>query len=174
MQKKKKRQLFRVAILVILFGALAFTLYTNFFNSKDVVGVGDQAPNFVLEDMEGNKIEMEELRGKGVFLNFWGTWCEPCKEEMPYMQSQYEIYKDRGVEIVAVNVSETKLAVNRFANTYGLTFPIVIDKGEVLDAYGVNPLPTTFLIDKDGKIVDKITAGMTEQMVADYMKKIEP
>ncbi len=174
MQKKRNRQFFRVAILAVLFGALAFTLYTNFFNSKDVVGVGDQAPNFVLEDMEGNKVELADLKGKGVFLNFWGTWCEPCKEEMPYMQSQYEIFKDRGVEIVAVNVSETELAVNRFANTYGLTFPIVIDNGEVLDAYGVNPLPTTFLIDKDGKIVDKITASMSEQMVADYMKKIEP
>lgn len=172
---KNKRLAVRTVILLVLAGALAYTLYSNFFKDKQIVGIGDQAPNFVLTDLNGNKVEFADYRGKGVFLNFWGTWCKPCEREMPYMENQYKVYKDQGVEILAVNVGEPELSVKNFVERKGLTFPVVIDKDlEVLEAYGVNPLPTTFLVDKEGKIIDIITGQLTEEMIKNHMERIKP
>lgn len=172
---KKRRLITRSIILVILLGALGYTLYSNFFMSKEKVKVGSAAPDFVLTDLEGKKHQFSDYRGKGVFLNFWGTWCKPCEREMPYIERQYQHYKNLGVEVLAINVGESKLVVEKFAEKYGLNFPIVIDKNQqVLHAYDVDPLPTTFLIDKNGKVVKIITAPMTEREVRDYMEMIKP
>ena len=82
---KKNRLLFRVIILLILCGAVGFTLYQGFFANKEKMQIGKEAPNFIVTDLEGKKIELKDLKGKGVFLNFWGTWCKPCEKEMPYV-----------------------------------------------------------------------------------------
>lgn len=172
---KKRRLLMRSIILFVLVAALGYTLYTNFFSSKEKVKVGSDAPDFVLTDLNGDKHQLSDYKGKGVFLNFWGTWCEPCKREMPYMQNQYDYYKEQGVEVIAVNIAESKIAVQNFTDTYDLSFPVVLDKDrQVLDAYGVVPLPTTFLIDKNGKVAEIITGQMNERMVRDYMESIKP
>ncbi|WP_243290109.1 thiol-disulfide oxidoreductase ResA [Bacillus sp. FJAT-47783] len=172
---KRNRLIMRSAILFILLAALGYTLYANFIVSKEKVQVGSKAPDFVLNDLQGDSYKLSDFAGKGVFINFWGTWCEPCKREMPYMERQYKHYKNEGVEILAINVGESKIAVENFANQHGLTFPIVLDKKmEVLNAYGVDPLPTTFLIDKNGKVVKIITGQMTERDVSNYMELIKP
>jgi peroxiredoxin len=172
---KNRRLIMRTFILVLLVGALGFTLYSNFFTSKELVEIGDEAPNFILTDINGNNVQLSDYKGKGVFLNFWGTWCKPCEKEMPYMNNQYKVYKEQGVEILAVNVGETKLAVEKFVKKYDLQFPTLLDNdGQVLEAYGVNPLPTTFLINKDGKIIEKITASLSEKTIKSYMEKIKP
>lgn len=94
---------------------------------------------------------------------------------MPVMEAQYAKYKDQGVEILAANVDETDVAVKQFANRYGLSFPILMDRdSQVLHAYGVDPLPTTFLIDKNGKIVDVFIGGLDEQRIQEYMELIKP
>ncbi|WP_078413640.1 thiol-disulfide oxidoreductase ResA [Priestia abyssalis] len=172
---KNRRLVMRTVILAVLLAALGYTLYVQFFTSKEKVAVGDTAPDFVLSDLEGNAHRLSDYRGKGVFLNFWGTWCKPCEREMPAMERQYQVYKDQGVEILAVNVDETNIAVTKFAERYQLTFPIMIDKGsQVLNAYGVDPLPTTFLIDKEGKVVDVFLGGLNEQKINEYMEMIKP
>ncbi|MEB1807445.1 MAG: thiol-disulfide oxidoreductase ResA [Bacillaceae bacterium] len=159
-----------------MFSAIGYTFYHNFLSDKDApVRVGDKAPNFILTDLNGEQVELANYRGQGVFLNFWGTFCPPCEREMPYMENQYKIYKEKGVEILAVNVDEPELSVRRFVERYGLSFPIPIDRGtEVLQRYGVVPLPTTFLIDKDGVVTRIITGGMTEEDIAGYMDSIKP
>lgn len=172
---KKNRLIIRTIILLLLIAALGYTLYSNFSTSKERVAVGDIAPDFVLTDLNGTKHQLSDYRGKGVFLNFWGTWCKPCKDEMPYMDNQYQVYKNKDVEILAVNIDETKLAVSKFVEQYGLTFPVVIDKGgQVTKRYDIGPIPSTFLIDKDGKIVKIITGSLTEAMIQDYMEMIKP
>jgi peroxiredoxin len=172
---KKNRLVMRTAILLLLLSAIGYTLYTNFFATKEIVSVGDQAPNFVLTDLEGNEVMLSDLKGKGVFLNFWGTWCKPCEREMPYMQNQYQVFKDQGVEILAVNIQETNVAVERFINRHGLTFPILLDKNDqVRQAYGIVPLPTTILIDENGKILKKDSGQLTEARVKEYMEMIKP
>jgi peroxiredoxin len=172
---KKKRLVMRTAILFLLLSAIGYTLYANFFTSKELVGVGDQAPNFVLKDLEGNEVKLSDLKGKGVFLNFWGTWCEPCEREMPYMENQYHAFKDQGVEILAVNIQETNVAVERFQNKHQLTFPILMDRtDQVRQAYGVIPLPTTILIDENGEIVKKDSGQLSEAKIKEYMEMIKP
>ncbi|WP_059104879.1 thiol-disulfide oxidoreductase ResA [Shouchella shacheensis] len=173
---KRKRLLMRSMILLVMIGAIGYMFYINFFSdSEAAVRVGDEAPNFVLKDLEGNEAELEDYRGQGVFLNFWGTYCPPCEREMPYMQNQYEIYKDQGVEILAVNVGEAELTVDSFVQRHNLSFPIPMDTNrQVLDQYGVIPLPTTMLIDSEGTVVSVITGGMTEADIAEYMESIKP
>lgn len=173
---KKQRLVMRTVILLILGAAVAYTLYANFTKDKiQKVAVGEKAPDFVLTDMDGNKHRLSDYEGQGVFLNFWGTWCKPCEKEMPYMNNQYKQFKDEGVQVLAVNVGETDLAVNKFSERYDLAFPIVIDKdSQVQSAYGINPLPATFLIDKDGKVVKYITGEMTEETIKNYMEQIKP
>lgn len=94
---------------------------------------------------------------------------------MPAMDNQFNIYKEQGVQTLAINVGESDLKVNRFANQYGLTFPIAIDRNKsLLDSYNIDPLPTTFLISPEGKIEKIIKGEMTEQDIADYMEQIKP
>jgi peroxiredoxin len=173
--KKQQRLIMRTVILLLLLAAVGYTIYSNFFTEKERVKVGSVAPDFVLTDLQGKEHRLSDYRGKGVFLNFWGTWCKPCEKEMPYINRQYEVYKKQGVEVLAVNVGETKLSVQKFADRFGLTFPIMIDReDQVMNAYDVGQLPATFLIDKNGKVKKMITGTMTEEMVKQYMESIKP
>jgi peroxiredoxin len=173
--KKQQRLIMRTMILLLLLAAVGYTIYSNFFTEKERVKVGSVAPDFVLTDLQGKEHRLSDYRGKGVFLNFWGTWCKPCEKEMPYINRQYDVYKKQGVEVLAVNVGETKLSVQKFADRFGLTFPIMIDReDQVMNAYDVGQLPATFLIDKNGKVKKIITGTMTEEMVKQYMESIKP
>ncbi|HYK74898.1 MAG TPA: thiol-disulfide oxidoreductase ResA [Pseudoneobacillus sp.] len=173
---KQRRFMIRTVILVLLGIAIAYTLYANFNKDKlQKVAVGSEAPDFVLVDLNGQKHKLSDYKGQGVFLNFWGTWCKPCEKEMPYMNNQYQFFKDKGVQVLAVNIGESNLAVSKFVDRHELEFPIMIDKDtQVQNAYGVNPLPVTFLIDPSGKVVKVITGTLTESMIRDYMLKIQP
>lgn len=172
---KTQRLIIRTVILLLLLAAVGYTLYANFFTNKEAVAIGDKAPDFVVTDLDGKNHRLSEYKGKGIFLNFWGTWCPPCKKEMPYIQAQYENYKNKGVEVLAIDVGEPEFSVRKFVEEYELTFPIAIDqKDQLLNAYGIDPLPVTFLIDKNGEIIDIITGEMTEQMIISYMEQIKP
>lgn len=173
---KKKRLVMRTVILLVLGAAVAYTLYAN-FTKEDIkkVAIGEKAPDFVLVDMNGEEHRLSDYEGQGVFLNFWGTWCKPCEREMPYMNNQYQQFKDQGVQTLAVNVGDSELSVNKFAERHKLSFPIVIDKdGQVQTAYGIGTLPATFLIDKEGKVIKYHTGQLTEEMIKDFMEQVKP
>jgi peroxiredoxin len=173
---KKRRLIMRTIILFVLAAAVVYTLYANFTkDNRQKVAEGDQAPDFVLVDMQGNKHRLSDYRGQGVFLNFWGTWCPPCKKEMPYINNQYHQFKDEGVKVLSVDIQESELVVNQFAERLKLDFPIMIDQDkEVMTAYGVDLLPATFLIDKNGKVVKYHTGELTENRIREFMEKIKP
>ncbi len=124
--------------------------------------VGFQAPDFTLTTLDGQTLTLSELRGRPVILNFWASWCPPCKAEMPAMQRVYEDYQAQGLHIVAVNSTTTDPLPNvqAFVDQYGLTFPIPLDQeGRVFAAYRVYSLPTTFFIDAQGVIQDIVIGG---------------
>ncbi|MDE3839450.1 thiol-disulfide oxidoreductase [Bacillus methanolicus] len=173
---KKQRLIIRTLILIVLGAAVAYTLYANFKKDEiEKVAIGEKAPDFVLTDLNGEKHRLSDYEGQGVFLNFWGTWCKPCEKEMPYINNQYEKFKKQGVQVLAVNVGESDFAVKKFAEKYQLDFPIVIDEsGDVQTAYRINPLPATFLIDKNGKVIKYHKGELTEEMVNDFMEQIKP
>jgi peroxiredoxin len=121
-----------------------------------------EAIDFELEDLNGETRSLSSYRGKVVFLNFWATWCGPCRIEMPSMQRVYNELKDEGFEIVAVDLREDKKVVKKFIKEYELTFPVLLDKtGKVGGIYGTRSIPTTYIIDRDGFIVGR-TIGARE------------
>ncbi|MGI8314560.1 thiol-disulfide oxidoreductase ResA [Halobacillus mangrovi] len=175
MQKKKKRLMMRAGLLSFFALLVGFVLYQNFTKDSAVIQAGDMAPDFSLKTLSGETIQLSDYEGQGVFLNFWATYCKPCEKEMPYIESQYQQFKDKGVKVLAVDVGENELTVSSFVERKGMTFPVLMDRGEqLLEAYGIGPIPVTFLIDKNGKVVDRITAGMTEEEIHGYMKRIQP
>ncbi|RTQ94481.1 thiol-disulfide oxidoreductase ResA [Lysinibacillus telephonicus] len=174
--KKKTRTVVRFLILIVLFGAIIFTIYSSLTKEKvEVLQIGDEAPDFELIDLNGEKHRLSEYKGQGIFLNFWGTWCEPCKREFPIIDRQYHEYKEKGVQVLAVNIAESDFAVQNYIDSKGLTFPVVIDKNKsVMEAYNINPLPTTFLVSPEGKIEKIITGEMNETIIKQYMEQIMP
>lgn len=121
-----------------------------------------QAPDFFLEDLDGKKRRLSNLRGKVVLVNFWATWCPPCRREMPSIERLSHVIKRADFEILAVNVAENLDTVFSFTGTLEPipTFPIVFDTdSSVLKAWPVMGLPTTFILDKQGRIVYRMVGG---------------
>ena len=119
--------------------------------------VGWLAPGFELSDLYGQSVSLESLRGQYVMLNFWATWCGPCRAEMPFMQEIYESpeWSEAGLLIVAVNVGESASQANEFMNEFGLGFQVLLDSATKTAAeYNIRGIPTTFFIDRDGIIRD--------------------
>lgn len=111
------------------------------------------APEFSLSDLGGKKVQLKTLRGKLVFLNFFATWCGPCREEMPGMERLFRTHQDKGFVVLAVNMEESAKTIRPFVQQLKLSFPIVLDtQGAVTRDYGVRALPVSFLIGRDGNI----------------------
>lgn len=134
------------------------------------------APDFELKSLNGETVRLSQYAGKKVILNFWATWCTLCKQEMPHLQSFYERYKDQGVEIVAVNVTDQdkgKNAVAKIAEEYGLSFDILLDEeGYAGMEYQIISLPTSFFIDEEGQIMEAIAGPMDEDLIEDLINQI--
>lgn len=122
---------------------------------------GFLAPDFALQDMNGQTVRLSDLRGQPVLLNLWASWCPPCKEEMPAMQNAFEIYAPQGFTILAVNTTfqDQRSSALRFAEESGLTFPILFDvDGTVSRQYHTRLMPTSFFIDQEG-IIRRVVLG---------------
>lgn len=123
---------------------------------------GFLAPSFELTSLQGEELSLEDQRGKVVVINFWASWCPPCRAEMPALQRTYENYQGRGLEILAVNSTyqDTAEAAERFIRERNLTFPILLDStGLVSNLYQTRALPTTFFVDRQGVIQEVIIGG---------------
>lgn len=135
------------------------------------------APDFELKTLGGKTVRLSDYVGKKVILNFWATWCPPCKEEVPHMQKIYEEYKDQGVEILAVNVTNQdngREAVAQFAKNYGLTFEILLDEeGFASQNYQVVTLPTSYMINAEGHLIETIEGPMNEALMRELIKKAD-
>jgi peroxiredoxin len=119
-----------------------------------VINVGERAPDFSIKDQSGKLVKLSDYRGKVVFLNFWGTWCLPCIEEMPEMEILHQKLKDRKFQMLAVSVDNDWEIVNEFYKKYNLTLPTYLDPGhQVSNLYKVYKFPETFLIDANGYVV---------------------
>jgi thiol-disulfide isomerase/thioredoxin len=131
------------------------------------------APDFTLESLDGKSITLSDLRGKAVLLNFWATWCSPCKIEMPWFVELQNQYGSQGLQIVGVAMDDSsKDDIAKFAKDMGVNYPVLIGKESVGDEYGGVPaLPETFFIGRDGKIVDRIIGLKGKEEIEDAIKK---
>lgn len=176
MDKKKKKILIRGSILAILLLTIVYiTFSTGKQEKKEALVVGLEAPDFEVVDLEGNIFRLSDYRGKGVVLNFWGTWCKPCKREFPTMERQYKHFDEQGVKLIAINNDQTDLEVQTYVKNMDMTFQVAIDKTRsILNAYNVVPLPTTILINQEGIVEKVITGEMTEAQIIAHFESIVP
>ncbi|MHB1393421.1 MAG: TlpA disulfide reductase family protein [Clostridia bacterium] len=125
---------------------------------------GDQAPDFGLKTLDGKQAKLSDYRGKKVILNFWATWCPPCRAEIPDMEKFYSSYKDKGIVILGVNLTQSEKSqsdVGDFAKSYGITYPVVLDaENSVAGVYQVSAIPTSYIIDSRGIISEKVVGPM--------------
>ena len=117
--------------------------------------------NFNLPLLNGGTTALSSWKGKVVILNFWATWCPPCRAEMPSMETFYQRFKSQGLEILAVDIGEEQAAVQQFIKNYNYTFPVLLDKDtKISSQYGVSAIPTTFIIDRKGMIIGMIAGSI--------------
>ncbi len=125
--------------------------------------IGAEVPDFRLERLDGSALQLSDLRGKAVIIDFWDTWCPPCRAAMPHLQEISETYKD---DLVVVGVAfgrQGKAAVQKFVTEQGLTFEFVLaDQNVVNDFGGLQSIPTTFLVDRQGKVTHKWVGGQSK------------
>lgn len=135
---------------------------------------GMRAPNFTLTTTEGEEVSLRDFLGQKVLLNFWATWCPPCRAEMPDMQRFYE---DKDIVILAVNLTETRNEsedVYPFIEDYGITFPVLLDeKSEVSFLYQIQPIPTNFLINRDGTIHNVAYGALNYGLMVSEFEKMD-
>jgi peroxiredoxin len=140
------------------------------------LAIGDLAYDFALQDANGNAVQLSQLIGQPVILNFWATWCAPCRVEMPELQATLEARQDEGLVILALNQQEATVDVQTFFDDLGLTFtPLMDTEGSVSELYGVaNILPTTFFINSDGEITAIHRGPMVKSQIDGYLAETIP
>ncbi len=143
---------------------LGFRIYPQLRAAAGVGGSGGAAPAFVLQALDGTAIDSESLRGKVVLVNFWATWCPPCRVEMPGFQRVYEDKRDEGFVVLGLSTDRgSTRVVQEFVDARQLTFPIAMAPAPLVSAFGgVRALPTSFLIDRNGMIRQQVTGIFTE------------
>ena len=143
----------KIAVLVL---ASCFVLFITACGESPVASVGKPAPDFDTVDLEGKVWSLSKLKGKVVFVNFWATWCAPCREEMPSMQRLYEKMPKDKFEMLALFNNDKKAVAENFVAKLGLTMPILSDEHNFAGPkYGLTGLPETFIVDKKGVIREK-------------------
>jgi len=140
------------------------------------IGVGDAAPLFTLNDVNGKQISLADLKGKVVLIDFWASWCEPCRAESPNLKTQYKLYKDKGFEIISVSLDTDRKSWLKAINDDSLTWLQVSDlkgyRSDAVRAYGIGGIPSFFLIGRDGKIIanTNVQGAALNQRLAEMFK----
>ena len=157
-------------IFILIGGAIYFNLSrnemdnrgkqaTHTINREELPKINFQAPSFSLSALDGKNYSLEDTKGKPVMINFWASWCGPCKLEAPELSSLYKQYEGK-FTLYAINLTNTESSLNDvkgFAENFGYSFPILLDeKGEIAEKYLIKPIPTTYFVNSDGIIVDQI------------------
>lgn len=147
--------------VVLLFGSIivgGLLVWVGRVENPDSLGI--PAQDFSLVDLDGNVHTLSEYEGQVVIINFWATWCRPCRSEMPALQAVYEQYQDEGLVLLAVNQDESLATINSFADEYDLSFPILMDDSlQVSRQYKIEAYPSTFFIDRRGRIRNREFGG---------------
>ena len=133
---------------------------------------GNRAPVFTIETLDDESVALSDLRGSVVLLNFWGTWCGPCRREMPEFQKAYDEWKAQGFEILAIAYNDTEAAMTAFRDEFGLSFPLALDaSGAINEAYSIQTRPSTYLLDRDGLILARHFGIMSEAQLSEMLKE---
>lgn len=147
-----------ILLVALALGTSAFAYSADIGSLIDKAGLrplkaGVESIDFRLDDLAGKTVSLSSFKGNVVLLNFWATWCGPCRSEMGSIEALYNTYKDKGFVVLAVNLQEDPATVKDFVREFGLTFPVVLDRsGRVGYTYNARGIPTTYLINKAGEV----------------------
>jgi len=162
------KKIIAYTILTFFIGMLSSCIYSP----ETAVNIGQPAPSFKLRDLDGREISLEEYKGKIVLVDFWATWCSPCRMTMPVVENLSREYSDEMV-VLAVNLRESKDVIGKYAFEQAISSQILLDKeGTVSTSYGAYAIPMQFLIDRSG-IVRHIQTGYSSNMASKMRAQIE-
>jgi peroxiredoxin len=176
------------SVAVFAFAVLSASFLLNLLLNEDKPKVktagteiglqeGNKAPDFQLKTLNGTNVKLSELQGKKVILNFWATWCPPCKAEIPHMQDFYESNDKSKVEILAVNLTTSEKnpgKIKEFISERNVTFPVLLDQdGEIGDQYRAMTIPTSYLIDSNGIVRKKIVGPMDKELMEQLIESVD-
>ena len=174
---KRKVVIFALMVVVVA-GLLVLAKFQGRFpagrHASAVASKGHDAPDFVLTDLQGRTVKLSDLRGKAVVLNFWATWCPPCKEEIPWLVELQKRYGSEGLQIVGVSMDDgDQKDVEKFAAENSINYPILLGKEKVAEQYGgIEYLPTTFYIDRNGVVVDRVFGQPAREEIEQNIKRV--
>jgi peroxiredoxin len=173
----KRDPVILIIAAIVISVMLIFGIQKARHNSSQQAGagklLGQPAPDFALPSLEGKTLKLSDFRGKAVLLNFWATWCEPCKIEMPWFVDLQNKYGPQGLQVLGVAMDDASPKdIAEFAQKMGVNYPIVIGKEKVGDDYGgVQFLPSTFYIGRDGKIVNRVFGLVSRSEIEGNVQK---
>jgi peroxiredoxin len=181
-EKLKKRICMRLfqrviffLVALMLFSAVSDNYAQNFLPWPIDKVIGETAPDFILKDMSGKDVTLSSFKGKPVVLNFWATWCPYCRQERPYLKSLYEEYKDKDLVIIAVSIDRSSKTLKRFLEQNPAPYMVLTDpEGMTAALYNIMGYPTTYLINRNGKINQKLVGPVewTDRNVKDIIDKL--
>jgi cytochrome c biogenesis protein CcmG, thiol:disulfide interchange protein DsbE len=138
-----------------------------------VAETGEPAPDFTLATLNGETVRLSDLRGRPVVVNFWASWCNPCREEFPLLADALDEHGDRDLAVVGVTYRDIESDSRAFVEEFGATWPQAVDEdAEVARAYGVRAIPQTFFVARDGRIADRIFGFSSERALEEPLAKI--
>ncbi|HLO04009.1 MAG TPA: redoxin domain-containing protein [Symbiobacteriaceae bacterium] len=163
-----------MAWTLVFFAALmGFVIMVPDSSASASLKVGQAAPNFEVVDLDGKPVSLASLKGRPVVINFWATWCPPCRREMPEFEAVLAQHKDSDLAFYALNVGESKLAVESFLQQVGVKLPVLLDQNDMAqNAFKILPLPATFFIDRTGRITAISESQMTRVQIESEIAQI--
>ena len=169
-----------IVLVVVILVVIGMVISASRLHKKAAVAgaslqgdaVGSLAPDFTLTTLAGKKVKLSDYRGKAVLLNFWATWCGPCKVEIPWFMELEKQYGPQGLVVLGVAMDDDgKPAVQKFAQEMKIDYTVVLGNDDVADEYGgVEGLPTTFYVDRSGHIVKKVAGLVSHSEIEDGIK----
>ncbi len=159
--------------LIILAGILFFVWTTVGCRSSQNKGGLRPAPDFSLTDLSGRPLHLSDYRGKVVILDFWATWCEPCKEEIPHLIEMQNKYGAQGLQVIGISMDDDEAPVRGFQQQFHVNYPVAVGSAKLADQYGgVLGLPITFVIDREGRIVSRHIGATASTVFEEEIRRL--
>ncbi len=162
-------------LTILIITLLVYALWTGLTGEESIQNpsqlVGKPAPGFVLESFDGEKVSLSDFKGKTLLINFWASWCHPCKEEAPTLERVYTSLSGKKIEFIGINIMDDKRSAEKYIESFGEKFVNIYDpENRVHLDYGVGGVPETFFLNPDGIVTAKHRGPLTEKMIMHYIE----